>query len=121
MGIRNRRSFSLHPLLLLALVSCTAPDAGNNSPPTAVFSLSPALGTAPQQVTVDGSSSVDPDGDIVEYAWNFGDGMSAVGMSAVHTFTAAGTFPVILTVTDDAGATASSIQSVFIGPSAGTE
>ena len=48
--------------------------------------------------------AADPDGVIVAYDWDFGDGMTATGSSPVHTFAAAGHFLVRLRVTDDAGA-----------------
>lgn len=52
----------------------------------------------------DGSASTDPDGDPLSYTWNFGDGSKpAAGMLALHKFTAAGTYPVILTVDDGWG------------------
>ncbi|MDM7830682.1 PKD domain-containing protein, partial [Cellulomonas edaphi] len=55
-------------------------------------------------VTVDGSTSVDPDGTIASYAWTFGDGSTATGATAKHTYASAGTYPITLTVTDDEGA-----------------
>ena len=62
----------------------------------------------------DGSKSSDPDGSLVGYAWNFGDGSTASGMTTAHTYATAGTYSVTLTVTDDLGATASSTQSVAV-------
>ena len=57
-------------------------------------------------VTVDGSSSVDPDGSIVSYAWEFGDGATATGVKPpAHVYAQPGTYDVSLTVTDDAQAT----------------
>ena len=55
--------------------------------------------------TFDGSTSSDPDGTIESYAWNFGDGTGASGVTATHTYAHAGTFAVSLTVTDHIGAT----------------
>ncbi|MDH3458376.1 MAG: PKD domain-containing protein, partial [Gemmatimonadota bacterium] len=55
--------------------------------------------------TFDGSGSTDPDGTIVSYEWDFGDGATGTGVSPSHTYAAAGTYDVTLTVTDNDGAT----------------
>lgn len=54
----------------------------------------------------DASASYDPDGIIVSYAWDFGDGATATGKIVAHRYSTVGVFTVTLTVTDDAGATA---------------
>ncbi len=65
-------------------------------------------------VTTDGRGSSDADGTIASYAWAFGDGGTATGATASHTYAAAGTYTIRLTVTDDDGATASATQSVTV-------
>ena len=75
-----------------------------DQPPTAVFSSS----TSGLAVSVDSSGSSDSDGTIVARSWTFGDGGTATGTTASHTFAAPGTYPVTLTVTDDKGVAASS-------------
>lgn len=71
--------------------------------------------------TVDGSASTDSDGTITGYAWNFGDGATSSGVNSSHTYAAAGSYPIALTVTDDDGATGSTISTVTVtspgGPS----
>ena len=65
------------------------------------------LGQAPLSVTFDATTSIDGDGTIVSYAWNFGDGSDPVVRiepTTAHTYGATGTFTVSLTVTDDDGA-----------------
>ena len=93
-------------------VTVTAPAA--NVPPTAGISVtSQNLLT----VNVSGSGSADGDGTIVDYAWDFGDSGTASGVTASHTYTAAGTYTVTLTVKDDDGASTSTTQSVTVsGP-----
>jgi PKD repeat protein len=70
-----------------------------NVPPTAAFTGTPTGLT----VALDATSSTD-DGTIASYAWDFGSGQTTTGPTASHTFPAAGTYPVTLTVTDDQGA-----------------
>ncbi|WP_159625094.1 PKD domain-containing protein [Actinomyces sp. zg296] len=65
-------------------------------------------------VTADGSESVDPDGNIESYEWDFGDGTTATGANANHTYAEAGTYTVTLTVTDNAGARKSTTQSITV-------
>jgi PKD repeat protein len=90
----------------------------SNQPPVAAVSATPASGTAPLQVAFNGSGSHDPDGSIVSYAWNFGDGGTASGATATHTYTTASTYVATLIVTDNQGATGSA--SVTITVSGGT-
>jgi PKD repeat protein len=56
-------------------------------------------------VSFDGSGSNDADGSISSYSWSFGDGYGASSASVDHTYTSAGQFTAVLTVTDDDGAT----------------
>ncbi|MDB4895724.1 MAG: bacillopeptidase-like protein, partial [Firmicutes bacterium] len=85
----------------------------NNRPPTAVI-VGPTTGRVGQTLRFDGSRSSDPDGRIVSYAWNFGDGGTSSGSVVLHRFTRAGTFQVTLTVTDNQGATATATTTVTI-------
>jgi len=72
-----------------------------STPPTAVISSSAAAGASPLQVSFDGSGSTAANkGTIVSYLWNFGDGGSATGAHTTHTFTTAGTYAAVLTITD---------------------
>ena len=52
-----------------------------------------------------GAGSNDPDGSIVAYNWNFGDGSTAQGVTVNHHFATASVFTVSLVVTDDLGGT----------------
>ncbi len=78
-------------------------DPGNH-PPTAVAEGFPTLsGPEPLTVNFSGANSSDPDpGDTLTYSWDFGDGDTGSGMTAMHTYYD-GTYIVILTVYDDHG------------------
>ncbi|WP_395245667.1 LamG-like jellyroll fold domain-containing protein [Agromyces sp. MMS24-K17] len=104
--------FAVYPVALsadtvqshYALGSVTVP----NSPPTATFTSA----VDELDVQFDATGSDDPDGTITGYAWNFGDGQTGSGATASHTYAAAGDYSVELTVTDDAGATATHTATV---------
>jgi PKD repeat protein len=74
--------------------SSTPPTA-----PTADFSASPTSGTAPLTVAFSDSSMGNPTG----WSWDFGDGSSSTEQSPSHTYTAAGTYSVSLTASNDVG------------------
>ncbi|WFO16756.1 PKD domain-containing protein [Cellulophaga baltica 4] len=80
-------------------ITVTAPA---NQAPTAVASSDVTSGEASLAVQFTGDTSTDPDdGDVLTYAWDFGDGTTATTANPSHTFTTAGTYDVTLTVTDD--------------------
>jgi RHS repeat-associated protein len=51
--------------------------------------------------------SSDPDGQVVSWAWNFGDGTTSTLKNPAHTFAQAGDYTVLLTVTDNNGLSSS--------------
>ncbi|HMB68924.1 MAG TPA: FG-GAP-like repeat-containing protein, partial [bacterium] len=66
-------------------------------------------------------TSSDPDGVIVSWLWDFGDGSSSTVPSPSHTYTAENTYIVRLTVTDDDGDTGSYVQFIVAqAPPGGT-
>jgi len=77
-----------------------------NVPPEASFTFEPEEPYAGQEVSFDASGSEDPDGKIVGYSWDFGDGEVGEGVEVKHLFEKPGTYTVKLTVTDDDGAKA---------------
>jgi len=85
-------------------------------PPIADFSYEPETPRVGEAVAFDGSLSVDFDGEIASYAWDFGaDGVvDATGPTVLHVFSAAGTCDVSLTVADDGGNTDMLVQSVDV-------
>ncbi len=87
-----------------------------NTPPTAAFSFSPPAPRSGDMVYFNAGSSFDPDGEIVQYQWNFGDGASGSGQTAQHKYNVevTTTFYVFLTVTDDRGAQGVTSQPVTV-------
>src|SRR5829696_1019316 len=82
-----------------------APAPPPNQPPTVSVSATPTSGYAPLNVAFSSNSS-DPDGSIVSSNWTFGDGTGGAAISPDHVYSA-GTYTARVTVTDNAGATAS--------------
>ncbi len=90
-----------------------------NRYPTAIFTLSPYWIAAEQPARFDASGSSDPDGEIVQYLWSFGDGSTGEGMIVQHAFPFAqsggGWKPVItLTVVDENGGTSSTSKPINV-------
>jgi chitodextrinase len=85
-----------------------------NLPPDPSFTFEPQTAAVGQSVRFDGSASIDRDGTISSYAWDFnGDGSAdATGVAATRAFTTAGDCVVTLTVTDNDGSTAKRQETI---------
>ena len=91
------------------------PNPPANQGPTAAFSSQQKQGTLDVQFNATGSS--DPDGNVVSYEWDFGDGQDTVATEgAVYTriYSDPDTYEVSLTVTDNDGATDTETKSVTV-------
>lgn len=86
----------------------------DDQPPIARLLANPTSGRAPLKIHFDGTFSSDSDGVISTFLWNFGDGATGAGSLIDHTYTAAGTYNAVLTVTDNAGATASNLTTITV-------
>ena len=83
-----------------------------NQAPVASFAATP--GSAGSFTQFDASGAADPDGTIVSYDWDFGDGTDLLdgGPTPQHLYTVPGTYTVTLIVTDNEGA---STTTIFTG------
>ena len=99
-----------------AVKSLTVTVAPPNQPPVPSIAASSVTGAAPLSVSVNGAGSSDPDGSIVSYAWDFGNGQTATGPLASTTYTAQGSYQIRLTVTDNRGTSRTAITTVVAGP-----
>ena len=84
-----------------------SPGASNsfldyNNPPEAKIDA-PTQAKVKQEITFDASDSTDPDGDSLQFAWDFGDGQNGEGIEVIHQFVEPGSYTVILTTTDEHG------------------
>jgi PKD repeat protein len=119
MNRRHRGAFgvALFALLCIGLTGCLVVS---NLRPEASFTAIPTTGTSPLDVAFDASASVDPDGTIVGYVWDFGDGQSASAVAiTTHEFvaqSASRVFTVILVVTDNLGATDTAVRNISVNP-----
>jgi len=92
-------------LAVPAVTFPTAPD------PVAAFTANPMSGNAPLNVTFDASGSTAPGATITDYSWSFGGS----GPLVTHTYSSAGSYTVVLTVTDSRGHTGSSNVTINVG------
>lgn len=83
---------------------------------TAIMSAMPAIGTAPLNVTFDGSGSTTPEGSVTSWTWSFGDGTFGTGPLTSHVYSIAGTYSASLTVTDNSGASSTATTSIVAKP-----
>ncbi len=77
----------------------------NNRPPVAVAAATPTGAVPGQTIAFSSAGSLDPDGTIASYRWDFGDGTSSTMANPSKAYTTASSFTATLTVTDSLGAT----------------
>jgi len=83
--------------------------------PAAAFRFSPEAPRIGEPVFFNASETIPAPGtQIVSYAWDFGDGSTGSGVTASHTYRAAGEYRVTLTVRDNRGATNSTSQPLEV-------
>ncbi|NIN33951.1 MAG: PKD domain-containing protein, partial [Gammaproteobacteria bacterium] len=67
-----------------------------NSPPVASFTESAETVYTDETISFNASSSYDPDGSIISYFWDLGDGTNATGVVVVHSYADDGNYTVTL-------------------------
>ena len=105
---------------LLLLVSACALLNAPPKPAIGIASGNP-YGPAPLAVTFDISGSSDPDGEIVSFTFDFGDGTDPIhgtdlSQAIEHTYTTAGSYRAKLTVVDNNGKTGTIMVAIQITP-----
>ena len=76
-----------------------------NTPPIASCQFSNNAPVLRESVLFDASASLDMDGQLVDFIWDFGDGSTRRGTRVSHVYEEIGLYTVLLTVVDNLGAT----------------
>jgi PKD repeat protein len=106
--------FSLSGSWPAAVVVNQPPVASTSGTSPAVSANGTISGAAPFTVNFVGSNSRDPDGIVASYLWDFGDGTTSILSNVSKTYQAAGNYTARLTVTDNAGATATATLLIAV-------
>ncbi len=119
MGLRKNKMKIINLYLIFAimmglLVLGSAINIVANQPPVADAEPDNQTIYAGEEAWFNGSESYDPDGSIESYFWDFQDGTSSSQSNTLHIYDIPGNYTVILTVTDDAGATDNDIVNVTV-------
>ncbi len=102
--------------LIAGLTGCFEPSG-----PRARFTATPEFGYPPLETTFDASSSTSPNGAVLNYEWDFGDGEVGKGVVVTHTYEEKGIYQVTLLITDssgDTGAWADTVEALNHLPTA---
>jgi PKD repeat protein len=83
------------------------------SAPTATFTVDPQNPVVGEEIRFT-STGEDIDGEIVKWAWNFGDENTGTGKVFTHSYSSAGEYTVILTVVDDHGISISNTTTLTV-------
>lgn len=107
---------AVYPVVLDAATIARHHALGSGTPaPAPVAPVArAAVTTDGLTAALDGSGSGDADGRVVAWAWQLGDGRTATGAQVRATYARAGTYLAVLTVTDDAGLTATTEVHVTV-------
>ncbi len=86
-----------------------------NQSPIALITVEPDSVSIGDEIDFDGSESYDPDGDKLEFIWDFGDGTTSTEPLVTHWYEKAGTYQIYLTVLDRVGASDTAEQIIYVG------
>ncbi|HVY78163.1 MAG TPA: PKD domain-containing protein, partial [Solirubrobacterales bacterium] len=92
---------------------------GGNEPPNASFAMTPSPAASGETVSFDASASADPDGEIVDYAWDLdGNGSFETNTgktpTVTHEYSSPGSFEVKLRTTDNGASTDTASRSLTV-------
>jgi len=85
-----------------------------NTAPIAACRLSNTAPVPGERVQYDASGSIDFDGAVVDFVWEFGDGETMRGTRVSHVYEEIGIYTVRLTITDDSGAAVSVTHDIDV-------
>lgn len=105
---------AVYPFALSTAQARAHAAAGGKQAPNDAPTASAAVTPTGLSVALDGSASTDPDGRVVSWAWDLGDGTRTNGATAAHTYAAPGRYTVTLVVTDDRGATSTTTRTTEV-------
>ena len=113
-SFKKLSSLAIVGLLLFTGCIGTEDAIGQNRDPIAVVDVSTGFRVVElnDQIQFDASASVDEDGTIVSYLWDFGDGTTSTNKMAIHQYQNPGDYIVSLSVTDDKGAVGNNDQGL---------
>ena len=100
-------------------LSVTISETNNENESPVPDISAPEIVFSNQSILFDASGSYDPDGVVVSYFWDFGDGEIDTSKNPIHTYKNPGQYTVTLTVTDSSGITSS--KSIIVSVGAGAE
>ena len=91
-----------------------APPVNSQAPVAVADNSAPLVGAPPLAVSFSSAGSHDPDGSIVSYDWDFGDGTTSTEPNPVHIYSVAGTYHASLIVKDNTGLSGSDSVTVLV-------
>ncbi|HYJ39766.1 MAG TPA: DNA/RNA non-specific endonuclease [Steroidobacteraceae bacterium] len=103
-----------YDLLALLPDDVEAAVESNTQPPIAAIAGPPGAIAEGDTASFDAAGSLDPNGTVASYSWDFGDGSIGSGVSVTHTYAQDGAFAVRVTVTDNDGLTDSATFMVNV-------
>ena len=114
--MRKETGFILAFALVLMLPLLATHTNGAGQPPISQFAYSPPAPGPGESILFNASGSYDPDGTIVNYTWDLGDGstVTATNPTITYSYPVDGNHTVQLTVTDDEGLTGASSTIVQV-------
>jgi len=113
----NWASCSCAPSEVASALCCGSPGRKNtayNVSPTPRMTIAPRYPHPGELVLFGAAGSTDGSNAIVSYTWSLGDGTVEIGQTVSHTYSAPGSFEVVLTLLDSKGGSASLSEALYV-------